>query len=276
MDAGTQAALARALSAGIASRSLEAPRDATSSQSPRVTQLWAYDHNTDVPSYPAAVLAAAGDDVAAVAWHCYAADATGWGVLSDFHESHAGVLQVMSECWTHLKDSTFFDLADFVHGPMQNWAVGAVAWTLGGSARYDVSYPGGCGECSGLVQVDNSSGTYELTRDFYTLGQFSRFVRKGAVVLNGSSSSSSSSAAPLASPPLLQTTHYINPGGSRIVVFSHKSPIASLAQIDFASGDSWWGTLPARSVVTWVLPPAERVAAGAGAAAAAAAAASGS
>lgn len=116
-----------------------------------------------------------------------------------------------------------------------------------------MSYPGGCGACSGLVQVDNCSGTYEMTRDFYTLGQFSRFVMAGAVVLDGSCSSNT---APLAPASLLQTTHYINPNGSRIIVFSNKSPVASLLQLQFTSGDVWSGSLPARSVATWLLPPA--------------------
>jgi O-glycosyl hydrolase len=106
--------------------------------------------------------------------------------------------------------------------------------------------------CSGLVQVDHSSQTYELTRDFYALGQFSRFVRKGAVALNGSVSGSS---AFLASSALLEITQYLNSDGCRVVVFSHKSPADCVVQLHFASGDTWWGTLPARSVATWVLPP---------------------
>jgi O-glycosyl hydrolase len=248
MDAATQSSLSRALSAAIA-----ASHPPSNKSILHATQLWAYDHNTDVPQYPASVLSSAADCIAAVAWHCYAADSTGWGVLDDFHNDHPGVTQIMTECWTHVPDSSFFDLPDFVQGPMRNWAGGALAWTLGGSSKFDVSYPGGCSVCSGLVQVDNASKTYELTRDFYALGQFSRFVRRGSVALNGSSTNSS--AVPGTS-PYLETTQYMDPAGGRVIVFSHKAAIDSVVQLDFASGDSWWGTLPARSVATWVLPPA--------------------
>lgn len=250
MDAATQSSLACSLSAAISARHPLSPNSKL-----RSTQLWAYDHNTDVPEYPASVLSSAGDCISAVAWHCYAADSTGWGVLDDFHKIHAGVAQIMTECWTHVNDSSFFDLADFVHGPLQNWAQGALAWTLGGSSKYDVSFPGGCSACSGLVQVDNSSKTFEFTRDFYVLGQFSKFVSRGSVVLNCSGVASTLPS------PLLETTQYMNPTGSRVVVFSHKALTDSLVQLEFASGDSWWGTLPARSVTTWVLPPAARAAA---------------
>jgi O-glycosyl hydrolase len=243
MDSSTQSSLARSLFESIA----VSKSNQSTPQLP-AAQIWAYDHNTDAPEYPAAVLAAAGDCVSAVAWHCYAADTTGWGVLSDFHEAHAGVDQIMTECWTHVNDSSFFDLPDFVHGPMQNWAVAALAWTLGGSSKFDVSYPGGCDVCSGLVQVDNATKTLEFTRDFYALGQFSRFVRAGSVALNGSILS-------LANSPLLEATQYLDPNGDRIIVFLHKSAVDSVVQADFASGISWYGTLPARSVVTWVLPP---------------------
>jgi glucosylceramidase len=252
MDAPTQSLLARSLSAAIS-----ASQPPSSESPPPTTQLWAYDHNTDVPEYPASVLAAAPGCMAAVAWHCYAADATGWGVLSDFQRQHAGVMQIMTECWTHVNDSAFFDLPDFVHGPMQNWAGGALAWTLAGSAQFDVSYPGGCAACSGLVQVDNRSRTYEFTRDFYALGQFSRFVARGSVALNGSVNvgGGGGGGSPPSSLPL-ETSQFIDPFGNRIVVLSHKSFTDSLVQLDFASGDSWWGQLHARSLTTWLLPPA--------------------
>jgi glucosylceramidase len=100
------------------------------------------------------------------------------------------------------------------------------------------------------VQVDNATKTLEFTRDFYALGQFSRFVRAGSVALNGSILS-------LANSPLLEATQYLDPNGDRIIVFLHKSAVDSVVQADFASGASWYGTLPARSVVTWVLPPTE-------------------
>jgi glucosylceramidase len=109
------------------------------------TKLWAYDHNTDVAGYPAFVLANASAYVKTVAWHCYAGGGQEkWKVLSTFHDQHPNVQQYMTECWTHVPNEGFWELPDFVTGPIQNYASGALAWTLGGSTRFDVSWPGGC------------------------------------------------------------------------------------------------------------------------------------
>ncbi len=125
--------------------------------------------------------------VDAVAWHCYAPGGANWSSLAQFHAANGGaVVQVMTECWLHLGSGEgFFDLPDFVLGPVKNYAAGAIAWILGGSVDYDLGFPGrdSCGECSGIVQVNMTAGTYEKTQDFYTLGQFSKFVKKGAVCL---------------------------------------------------------------------------------------------
>jgi O-glycosyl hydrolase len=176
-------------------------------------ELWAYDHNTDHPEFPAVVLEGS-PFVQAVAWHCYSG---GWEVLTAFHERFPKAAQFMTECWTHAEvDSiythttfkqprhealfsqtnalvapahrqlrgahsqgeSFFELPKFVLGPLMNWASGALAWTLVGSSAYDVSYPGGCAECSGLVQVDMARGTFELTQDFFSMGQFSKYIHR--------------------------------------------------------------------------------------------------
>ncbi len=218
-------------------------------------QVWAYDHNTDRPDYPALVLEQAGAFVDTVAWHCYSADTTGWAALTEFHQQHPSVTQIMTECWTHLKDENFFDLSDFVIGPMQNWAAGALAWTLFGSSTYDVSYPGGCDQCSGLVQVDRERGLFELTQDYYSMGQFSAFVRgasegddSAAVYLNSTGSYTYPDGTGV------QAAAFRNADGTRVLVVQNKIRNDLVLQVSFASGDAWHGTVPARSVTTWVLP----------------------
>ena len=86
--------------------------------------------STDRPDYPHEVLSGPGGAfVDAVAWHCYA-DANRWSVLSDFHAAHPQIEQHMTECWLHAQDEGFFELSDFVLGPLQNWASSALAWTV--------------------------------------------------------------------------------------------------------------------------------------------------
>ncbi|TRX90812.1 hypothetical protein FHL15_008216, partial [Xylaria flabelliformis] len=60
--------------------------------------IWAYDHNTDVPSYPRTVVNGAGTYVNAAAWHCYASNLD-WTVLTSFHNDYPSKHQYMTECW---------------------------------------------------------------------------------------------------------------------------------------------------------------------------------
>lgn len=76
------------------------------------TQIWAYDHNTDVPSYPQQVLDGAGAFVKTVAWHCYATN-NDWGVLTNFSKANPGVRQYMTECWTS-PQTPWYQSIDFV------------------------------------------------------------------------------------------------------------------------------------------------------------------
>jgi len=212
------------------------------------TEIWAYDHNTDVPQYPDYVLSKAGSFVNSVAWHCYASNVN-WTALTQFYRSHPGVKQYMTECWTHIQDEGFFELPEFITGPLQNYASGALAWTVGGSTKFDVSWPSGCGQCSGLIQVDRSAGTYQKTQDYYNVGQFSKFVRKGAVALSGSGSYTWPDGTGV------QATQYRNPDGSRVVVMVNKIyNDLKQTQVTFSGGDVWHGLLPARSVTTWIIP----------------------
>jgi len=163
-------------------------------------------------------------------------------------DAHPGVKQYMTECWTHLNTGeNFFDLPGFMSGPVQNFASGSMAWTLGGSTKYDVAYPGGCGQCSGMIQVDRSGKSYTKTQDFYTLGQFSKFVQKDATYLSGSGSYSYWDGTGV------DATHFLNPNGDRVVVIVNKLKKDIHMQVDFASGGGWHGSVPKRSVVTWVI-----------------------
>ncbi|CAH0392171.1 unnamed protein product [Bemisia tabaci] len=107
------------------------------------TQVWAWDHNTDVPEYPQKVLDTAPSFVKTVAWHCYARN-NDWATLSRFHERNPNVTQIMSECWTSPKTG-WVHAADFTMGPLQNWGGGAIAWALGTNPEYGphLSYPDG-------------------------------------------------------------------------------------------------------------------------------------
>lgn len=181
------------------------------------TGVWAYDHNTDVPSYPQTVLNAASSYVTGIAWHCYATN-NDWSVLSSFHASNPGVKQYMTECWTSSTSTPWSQAADFTMGPLQNWASGVMAWGLGtdNSDGPHLSGNGPCDSCRGLVTVDVNAGTYQFQVDYYMMAQFSKFIPKGAIVLSGSGSYTYGDGTGI------QSVATTNPDGSKTVVIESK------------------------------------------------------
>ena len=183
--------------------------------------------------------------VETVAWHCYGG---GFSPLKDFAAANPGCKQYMTECWLH--DTTgegFFDLPQFIMRPIQNGASGSMAWTLGGSVDLDVSYPGGCEQCTGIVQVDQKVGAYELTFDYFTLGQFSKYVRKGARYLHidGDYLWDDGSG--------VESAGFVNTDGSTVVVMLNKFQDDLSMTLKGAGGEDVVGVVKGRSVTTWLL-----------------------
>ncbi|CAI7635296.1 unnamed protein product [Penicillium pancosmium] len=213
------------------------------------TKIWAYDHNTefsDVTSYPQTVINDAAQYVDSVAWHCYATNVD-WTVLSSFHETNPNVNQYMTECWTPSSGS-WNQAADFTMGPLQNWAAGVAAWTLGtDSSDGPHLSSGGCGTCTGLVTV-NDDGSYTFETAYYMMAQFSKFIPVGATILSGNGSYTYSGGGGV------QSVASLNPDGTRSVVIENLFDNDIYLTLNTKSGEEWSGDIPSESVTTWVLP----------------------
>lgn len=215
------------------------------------TEIWAYDHNTDRPDYPQAVIDAAGEFVQAAAWHCYL-NPLDWAVISDFHDQYPDKANHMTECWTAPATSWHQSSSNTV-GPLQNWVEASGMWTLGtwtdqGDGTFGPALPGGCGECRGLFMVDEGAGTYEFTVDWYMLGQYSKFMPKGATVLAGTGSYAYDDGTGV------QSVASLNPDGTRTVVIQSTMNSDLWLTVTTAGGEKWSGNIPSNTVVTWVLP----------------------
>ncbi|TLD11429.1 hypothetical protein PgNI_05301 [Pyricularia grisea] len=181
------------------------------------TQVWAYDHNTDRPDYPQTVLDIAREFVPSVAWHCYA-PGENWSALTTFHKRNPSVKQFQTECWTSAKQTKWNQASWFTMGPLQNWASGSMAWTLGTDNQDGpyLPYQGSCGTCTGLFTVDRNSKTYTLRTDYYMIGQYSRYIPRNAVVhvVTGSYSWPDDTG--------VESVATVNPDGTRTVVIENK------------------------------------------------------
>ena len=170
-------------------------------------------------------------------------------MLTDFHNKHPNVAQYMTECWTS-PSTGWSQAADFTMGPLQNWASGALAWTLGSDTNYGphLSGDGPCPTCRGLVVVDTAAGTYDFAIDYYMIGQFSKFIPKGATVLAGTGSYTYDDGTGL------QSVASLNPDGSKTVVMTNKFGNDIYVTVSLKSGAQWSGRVYKNSVVTWTLP----------------------
>ncbi|OIW33048.1 putative beta-1,6-glucanase Neg1 [Coniochaeta ligniaria NRRL 30616] len=217
------------------------------------TEIWAYDHNTDRPDYPQTVFDMAPEYVNTAAWHCYA-NPIDWTVLTEFYHNNShveGFKQFHTECWTSNIYTGWNQAADFTMGPMQNWAMGSLAWTLATDTNDGpcLDTPGACCTCTGLVVVDTAAGTYNFTTDYYMMGQFSKFMPQGATVLEGTGSYTYSSGGGV------ESVASLNPDGTRSVVIENKFGNPIYITLTTKGGETWSGLVEAESVTTWVLPP---------------------
>lgn len=150
----------------------------------------------------------------------------------------------MTECWTPA--GTWDQAAHFTMGPLQNWAVGVTAWTLGTDADDGPHLSsGGCSDCQGLVTISNDTVTYQTA--YYMMAQFSKFMPPGAIVLNGTGSHTYSSGG-------VQSVASLNPDRTRSVVIKNTYSNDVYVTLSTQSGEYWSGNVPNTSVTTWVLP----------------------
>jgi O-glycosyl hydrolase len=181
------------------------------------TEVLAYDHNWDVPSYPETVYAdpAAAATVAGTAWHCYGGDVAAQGAV---HNSYPNEEAHHTECsggeWQGTERAAFDATMALVINAPRYWARSVVLWNM---ALDDANGPtnGGCLTCRGVVTVHDTpeGATYTKNLDYYALGHASRFVVPGAVRIGSTSPAAES----------VQAVGYRNPDGSKVLVAHNAS-----------------------------------------------------
>ncbi|ORY22176.1 glycoside hydrolase superfamily, partial [Naematelia encephala] len=219
----------------------------------RGVKIMAYDHNTDQPMYPMRVMQGAPGLVDAAAWHCYQSPAANYTVLEDWHQAYPDTAQFMTECSNYQPKVGAYNwkVAQNFLSPVKYGASGASMWVMATDPNYGPhSIYGGCDGCSGSIIV-NSSTVYTKTNDYYMVGHFSRFIRRGAVhhrILSGlfgtSMDHNQFDAIAIQNPDQSWAVIFMNNAGSdQDVVVSFKDNHAK-----------WQGTIPNGTVTSWVLP----------------------
>ncbi|KAF0185257.1 MAG: glucosylceramidase [Alphaproteobacteria bacterium] len=154
-------------------------------------EILEWDHNWNEPDSPLAMLA---DPVAAryvdgIAWHCYGGDVS---VQSQVHAAFPEKSTWMTECsggeWdAQWGSSLAWMTRTLIIGATRNWARGVVLWNL---ALDEKSGPhlGGCGDCRGVVTINQRTGQVTRNVEYYVLAHASRFVHVDARRIGSDSS----------------------------------------------------------------------------------------
>ncbi|MGZ3650826.1 MAG: glycoside hydrolase family 30 protein [Bdellovibrionota bacterium] len=131
------------------------------------------------------------------AFHCYSE-----GTVADLARipaAYPGQDLYMSECssgsWNSWNDEFDYDASSWIIGPLRAGAKVILKWGLALDDHHEPylkDYAGSCSTCTGAVVIHNSRGGYNgkwsFERDYYILGQISRFVRPGAVRIDSNES----------------------------------------------------------------------------------------
>ena len=203
------------------------------------TKLLAWDHNWDNTSYPEQVLSATGNNTAGVAWHHYAGTA---GAQTTVHNANPSKDAFETEAsWTSGANWAAEILGQggtTAIDSLRNWARTVTFWNLALNASGGPVTGNSCG-CTAPVTTNGSSVTYNA--EYYILGQFSKFVKPGAVHIDSNVAGSVDDVA------------FKNPDGSIALVALNEGGGSQSFQVSYG-GSSFGYTLPGGAIATFTWP----------------------
>jgi glucosylceramidase len=177
----------------------------------------------------------ADNDLYGTAWHCYA---NNLGVMTTIHNAYPGKKLYETECSTGPGIAPMNAAQDVLESTY-NWASGALLWNLALNTAGGPKMGSGCTDCTGLVTVNQSTGTATFTDNYYQLGQFSKFVVPGATLIGSSDAGGIWSQA------------YRDPDGTEVSVAYNNNSTATTFTMTWDGAGSFSYTLPAGATATF-------------------------
>jgi glucosylceramidase len=205
------------------------------------TKVLVYDHNWDTPTYPQAVLAdptiQASAQVAGSAWHGYGGTPGVMTTIQNYFPAQANY-QTEHSGGTFVADQVKADFEEITQ-VMRNSGRAYVKWSLALDQTMG-PHDGGCGNCTPIVTVNNSTGAITYDIEYYTLGHFSKYILPGAVRIYSSNTLGIVSAA------------FLNADGSKALVAFNDSGSTQSFSVQWGN-QSFAYTLPslAGTTFTW-------------------------
>jgi glucosylceramidase len=182
---------------------------------------------------------AARDAMYGTAWHCYLNDLRN---LTPIHNAATGKKLYESECSTGPGIAPM-NPAQLALESTFDWANGVLLWNLALDTNGGPKMGVGCTNCTGLVTIDQATGTATYTSNYYMLGQFSKFIDPGATRIGYSDGGSVWAQA------------YRNPDGTEVLVAHNNNSAATTFTTTWNAAGSFSYTLPAKATVTFTKSP---------------------
>jgi glucosylceramidase len=143
------------------------------------TRIFGFDSNWSGEAQWAGELlhGPAGPDLSGFASHCYFGSPT---AMATVRRMNPALEEIASEC---APSALSFPVPELEIGSLRNWATGVELWNLALDPRGGpVQAPNwGCRGCRGIVSINPAGGNVSFTRNYYELGQLTKFVAPGAV-----------------------------------------------------------------------------------------------
>jgi glucosylceramidase len=211
------------------------------------TKVFVYDHNWDTPSYPSTVLSdptiLGSSQVAGTAWHGYGGPpGAQQNIQNQFPTKGTWQTEHSGGTWQSDQFTTDFVEITLV---LRNAAKSFVKWSLALDQNLGpnlsqiagASY-GGCNTCTPIVTVNNQTGAITKNIEYYTLGQYSKYILPGAIRVWSSDTLAIVSAA------------FVNPDGTRALIAFNNSSSSQTFQVQWGSQNFSY-TLPAFAAATF-------------------------
>jgi glucosylceramidase len=175
--------------------------------------IFALDASWDGGSYASTVTRLAGG-LSGVAWHCYVGNAD--AVMQLF----SSTTQVLSECAPNLIRGFVSALLSNV---FNNGARAAALWNVAEDPAGGPVVPPNqsCRGCQGLVTIDPRTGRLTYNQDYFSLRQFGRFLRPGAVRIYATRLGHFDDEVTDRATPGLHTVAFLNPDHSEVLVVAN-------------------------------------------------------
>lgn len=223
------------------------------------TKVLGYDFingANDAPAgYPFQVMSdpSASPYLAGTAYHCYGG---GLDVMGQMHDTYPKKDIYVTECSGLVGRNNAMEA---IINSVRSWARSVVLWNVA-LDPHNGPHGAGCADCTGLITIDPATGVVSYGKEYYELGQVSKFVAPGAFRVGSNtfgngipspgSSMSYTAGSGTSNVGTIEDVAFKNPDGSRVVVVYNSALTSQTLKVQWGA-EAFNYTLQAGATATF-------------------------